>query len=112
MKSGWIWLSQAISGILLVALLGLHWVAQHFLAAGGLRTYFEVVAYLKNPFVFVMELAFLVVVTCHALLGVRAIILDLGPGRRLTQLLDLGLALAGIMTLLYGIGLLRDILTM
>lgn len=112
MKTSWIWLGQTLSGILLLALLGLHWVAQHFLAAGGLRTYAEVVAYLKNPLVFVMELAFLVIVTCHALLGLRAIILDLGPSRKVIQRLDFGLALVGIITLLYGIDLLRAILSL
>ncbi len=79
------WLSQAISGILLVLLLGMHWVAQHYLAAGGLRTYAEVVSYLENPLVLVLEVAFLVVVTYHALLGVRAVLLDLSPGERLDQ---------------------------
>jgi succinate dehydrogenase cytochrome b556 subunit len=109
-KTGWGWLGQAISGIMLVALLGLHWVAQHYLAASGLRTYSEVVAYLENPLVFLLELAFLVVVTYHALMGVRAILLDLGPGKRLTRLLDIGLILVGIATILYGIDLLRAIL--
>jgi len=110
-KTGWGWLGQAISGIVLVALLGLHWVAQHYLAAGGLRTYSEVVAYLENPLALLLELAFLVVVTYHALMGVRAILLDLGPGKRLTRLLDIGLILVGIATTLYGIDLLRAILT-
>ncbi len=107
---GWGWLGQAISGTLLVALLGLHWVAQHYLAAGGLRMYSEVVAYLENPLVFLLELVFLFVVTYHALMGVRAILLDLGPGKRLTRLLDIGLLLVGIATILYGIDLLRLIL--
>lgn len=109
-QAGWGWLSQAISGILLVILLGVHWVAQHYLAAGGLRTYAEVVSYLENPMVLLLEIAFLVVVTYHALLGVRAVLLDLGPGKRLGRLLDAGLILAGVATVLYGILLLRLIL--
>ena len=109
-KTGWGWLGQAISGIVLVALLGLHWVAQHYLASGGLRTYSDVVAYLGNPLVLILEVAFLVVVTYHALMGVRAILLDLGPSEWLTQLLDIGLVLVGIATILYGVDLLRLIL--
>jgi succinate dehydrogenase hydrophobic anchor subunit len=106
-QAGLGWLSQAISGILLVGLLGMHWVAQHYLAVGGLRTYAEVVSYLENPLVLVLEVAFLAVVTYHALLGVRAVLLDLGPGERLIRLLDAGLILTGIATVLYGINLLR-----
>jgi len=93
-----------------VGLLGLHWVAQHYLAASGLRTYAEVEAYLGNPLVVLLELAFLVVITYHALLGIRAILLDLGPGEQLIRLLDIGLILAGFATVLYGIELLRAIL--
>lgn len=103
-------MGQAISGVALVGLLGLHWVAQHYLAAGGMRTYADVVAYLGNPLAVLLELAFLVVVTYHALMGVRAILLDLGPGERLTRLLDTGLILVGIATVLYGIELLRAII--
>lgn len=110
-ESGYHWLGQAISGIILVALLGLHWVAQHYLAVSRLRSFSEVVAYLSNPLVLLLELAFLVVVTYHALMGVRAILLDLGPRQRLARLMDFGLVLIGIATILYGINLLRAILT-
>jgi succinate dehydrogenase cytochrome b556 subunit len=110
-RAGLGWLGQAISGIVLVLLLGLHWVAQHYLATGGLRTYSEVVAYVGNPLVLLLELAFLVVVTYHALMGVRAILLDLGPGERLARFIDIGLVLVGIATILYGVDLLRAILT-
>ena len=109
-KAGFGWLSQAISGILLVLLLGVHWIAQHYLAAGGLRTYAEVVSYLENPLVLVLEATFLAVITIHALLGVRAVLLDLGPGERWIRLMDAGLILTGIGTVLYGLNLLRLIL--
>ena len=109
-QAGWGWLSQAISGILLVLLLGMHWVAQHYLAAGGMRTYAEVVAYIANPLVLMLEIVFLVMVTYHALLGVRAVLLDLGPSQRLVRVLDIGLILTGIATVIYGISLLRIIL--
>ena len=109
-RAGFSWLSQAVSGIMLVVLLGIHWIAQHYLAAGGLRTYSEVVTYLDNPLVLVLEVIFLAVVTYHALLGVRAILLDLSPGRRLVRLMDSGLILTGIATVFYGINLLRLIL--
>lgn len=101
----WGWLAQAVSGILLVALVGLHWVAQHFLAAGGLRTYAEVVAYLRQPIIFELEAAFLIAVTAHALLGVRAILLDLGLSPRTDRMLRWALLLVGAATVWYGLDL-------
>ena len=105
-RSGkWGWLAQAASGVLLVALLAIHWVAQHYVAAGGLRTYTEVVTYLRQPVVFGLEAAFLVVVTAHALLGVRALVLDLGLSPRAERALGIVLALVGAGTIWYGLDL-------
>ncbi len=101
----WIWIIQAVSGIALVGLVAAHLVAQHYLAAGGLRTYAEVVDYLRQPVALGLELAFLVVVTAHALLGVRAIIVDLGPSRRLQQRTDIALWIVGFAMVVYGIQL-------
>jgi len=85
------WLWQAATGALLVILLVIHMISNHFVADGGLRNYAEVVAYMSNPFVFILETLFLAVVVAHALMGVRAIILDLGisaaADRRLKQVL-------------------------
>ena len=75
-----------------------------------MRTYAEVVSYLENPLVLVLEATFLAVITVHALLGVRAVLLDLGPGERWIRLIDAGLILTGIGTVLYGLNLLRLIL--
>ena len=99
------WLAQATSGVLLAALLALHWVAQHYVAAGGLRTYADVVAYLRQPVGFGLEGVFLVVATAHALLGVRAILLDLGLGSRADRVVRWALLLAGAATIWYGLDL-------
>lgn len=101
----WSWIVQASSGGLLVILVGLHWIAQHYLAAGGLRTYAEVVAYLRQPLVFALEVAFLVTVTVHALLGLRAILLDLGWTARAERWLNWVLVFIGIATFGYGLEL-------
>lgn len=103
--SSWSWILQAVTGALLIVLLGLHMVVQHFVVAGGLRQFADVVTYLSNPFVFVLEIAFLIVVTWHALLGVRAILLDLGLKPATERLLDRGLTLFGLLTVAYGIWL-------
>lgn len=98
-----LWLAQAISGIALTALLGLHMVANHFLVEGGLRTYDDVLAYLSHPAVFILEVIFLLIVVPHAFLGLRAILLDLGPGPRIRRLLDIVLISLGTAALMYGI---------
>jgi succinate dehydrogenase hydrophobic anchor subunit len=100
------WFMQVLSGVLLVFLLGLHWVAQHYIAVGGLRTYQDVVSYLRNPLVFLLESMFLILVTLHALLGVRAILVDLGMGKRAGRVVSWGLSILGAAAIWYGLDLL------
>ncbi len=104
-----LWLLQVVLGILLILLLGAHWIAQHYLAEGGLRNYAEVAAYLKQPIILALEITFLVVITAHALLGVRAILTDLGLQTHWQRALDATLWLIGLLTVLYGIQLVWQI---
>jgi succinate dehydrogenase hydrophobic anchor subunit len=99
--SGWLW--QVITGVGLVLLLGLHIIAQHFIAKGGLRDFAEVLAYLRSPVFLVLEVSFLVVVTAHAMLGVRAILLDFGMPARAETWLSRALTVVGILTVCYGL---------
>ena len=108
-KARYLWLAQAVSGILLVFLLGLHWVAQHYLSETGLRGYAAVVDYLRNPAIMALEAAFLISVTAHALLGVRAVLVDLNPPPSTQKWLDRGLWLAGVLTVVYGLQLVWQI---
>ncbi len=100
---GWLW--QVITGVALVILLGLHLIANHFLAKGGLRNFAEVLAYLRSPVFLVLEVLFLVVVTTHAMLGVRAILLDFGLSERVEKRLSQILTMVGILTVGYGLWL-------
>jgi succinate dehydrogenase / fumarate reductase membrane anchor subunit len=104
-KGSLLWLMQAASGSMLILVLGVHIVAHHFVVEGGLRTYADVIAYISNPLIFALEVLFLLVVTVHAFLGLRAVLLDLGPTPSVVRILDAFLALGGIATLIYGIGL-------
>ncbi len=103
--SSWSWILQAFTGVMLVVLLGLHMVVQHFVVAGGLRRYQQVVEYISNPFVFLLEVAFLIIVTWHALLGVRAILLDLGLKAATERKVTATLWIVGVLTVGYGIWL-------
>lgn len=103
--SSWSWILQAFTGVMLVVLLGLHMVVQHFVVTGGLRRYQQVVQYISNPFLFLLEIAFLIIVTWHALLGVRAIILDLGLKPATERKVTAFLSIVGVVTVAYGIWL-------
>lgn len=104
-RAGAMWLVQAFTGLLLVALLLLHMVAHHFVVEGGIRNFQDVIAYVSNPLIFTIELVFLVVVTTHAMLGVRAILLDFGWGRQAERVINGVVAVVGITAVIYGIWL-------
>lgn len=104
-RAGALWLVQAVSGLLLLLLLGLHMVAHHFVAEGGLRNFQEVLAYVSNPAIFLIEVVFLIVVTTHAMLGLRAVVRDLGLSQRAARTADWILALVGAAALAYGLWL-------
>ncbi len=104
-KKSWTWYWQVFTGIALLLLLGLHFIANHFIAKGGLRDFADVVSYLRNPIILVFEVLFLVVVTTHAMLGVRAIVLDFGISDRAEKWLAQALTLVGVLTVGYGLWL-------
>ncbi len=78
------WRWTAITGVALLALVTIHMVAHHFVvdSIGGLRTYQQVLDYIDTPIIFVIEGVFLVVVTAHAMLGLRSVLLDFGLSER------------------------------
>jgi len=105
----WVW--QAVTGVALLVLLGLHFVAHHFVVEGGLRNFQQVQEYIANPIILTLEVLFLVVVTPHALLGIRAILLDLQLSEATEKFIDRGLWVIGIATVLYGFWLTWAIVT-
>ena len=96
------WLLQALSGLALVLLLGVHFVAQHYVAQGGLRTYAQVVAYVRHPAVAALEAAFLVVVAVHAAL-------DFGLPAARQRGLNAALAVGVVLVVGYGLWLLAQV---
>lgn len=100
----WVW--QAATGVVLVVVLIVHMVAHHFVVDGGLRTYAEVVEYLRSPIILLTEHVFLFVVTLHALLGVRAVLLDLGPAPDTQRRITSAVTAVGVITVVYGVWLL------
>jgi succinate dehydrogenase / fumarate reductase membrane anchor subunit len=100
-----VWIIQAITGLLLIVLLGLHMIAHHFIVEGGLRTFQDVVDYISNPVIFVLEVLFLVVVTPHAMLGLQGIVLDLGPSESAQRTIVWVFRILTVLVLGYGIWL-------
>jgi succinate dehydrogenase cytochrome b556 subunit len=104
-----VWILQVVSGALLVVLLGVHIVTQHFVVKGGLRDYAQVVSYLSNPVVLAVESLFVVVLIWHAMLGLRAVLLDFGFGRRGQAWVTYGVTLLGTLTAAYSFWLIATI---
>jgi succinate dehydrogenase / fumarate reductase membrane anchor subunit len=106
----WLWLYKIVAGVLIVFLLGLHFIVNHLIAPNGLLSWEEVVAYYQNPIIPIIEIVFLVVVISHALIGLRSIILDLNPSVKLLRRLDVFFVLLGIVSSVYGIWLVTVII--
>ncbi len=98
------WRWTAWSGVALLVLVTVHMVAHHFVVeeVGGLRTYRQVLRYIANPWIFAIESIFLVVVTIHAMLGLRSVVFDLGLSVSMKRWLNRGLVMLGILTVTYG----------
>ena len=102
-RSGAMWLMQALTGLLLVGILGMHMIAHHFIVEGGLRDYQQVLDYVANPIIFAIEIVFVIVAVIHALLGVQAIITDLRPAPRTLRVVEWVLRIIALITIGYGI---------
>lgn len=96
------WFIQAGLGIMLVILLGVHLIANHWIAPQGLLGYEDIIRYFNVPGIAAMELLFLIVVTTHCLLGVHSILLDLNLSSRLKTLCKWILIVIGVTIILYG----------
>jgi succinate dehydrogenase hydrophobic anchor subunit len=103
------WLVQAGLGIMLVLLLAIHLIVNHWAAPQGLLTYADVVRYYDTPGIAWMEAVFLMVVTAHCMLGLHSILLDLNWSARVTRVATRILTFVGLTTILYGIWLTRTL---
>jgi succinate dehydrogenase hydrophobic anchor subunit len=100
-----LWIFKILTGPLLVILLGVHLIVNHLVTETGLLTWTDVVLYFNNPWIVLMEITFLATVVTHSLLGIRGIILDLNPQRKLLKTLDWALVIFGTVVTLYGLWL-------
>ncbi len=106
----WMWLLKLVTGVLVFVLIIVHIIVNHLVAATGLLTYADVVAYLSTPGIAFMESCFLVIVVIHALLGTRSILLDLNPSEKAILAIDWGMRIIGLPTIIYGLWLIQVII--
>jgi succinate dehydrogenase hydrophobic anchor subunit len=99
------WRWTAFSGAALLVLLTVHMVAHHFAVegTGGLRTYDQILDYIATPTILVIECLFIVVITIHAMLGLRSVLLDLGLSERGRARVNRWLVILGSVTVAYGL---------
>ena len=109
-KGALAWLGQAVSGILLLILLGLHMIAHHFVVKGGLRGYQDVMDYIRNPLIAAIELIFLVVVSYHSMIGLRAVLFDLGMSPSQEKWVTRSVTVLGVVMVGYGVWLMTTLL--
>jgi len=73
------WLLQAVTGALLVLLIGAHIVRVHLEGSyKGLPTYQDVLAAFRNPLIVVAELALSISVIYHAMYGLYMVVIEAG----------------------------------
>lgn len=110
-ETSWIWLVKIITGPLLILVLILHMIVNHFVGSlpTGLMTYNDIVRYYQNPIIPAIEILFLITVVTHSLIGLRGIILDMNPSRPVLNVVTWLLSLLGVFAVGYGIWLVLTI---
>ncbi len=106
-----LWMIKALTGVLIIVILGVHFVVNHIIGENALLTYQDIVRYYTNPIIPLMEIAFVIFVVSHALIGLRGIILDLKPSLGTTKYLDRVFISLGIVAIVYGIWLISVIVS-
>ena len=110
-ETTWLWLLKIITGLLVIVILIIHFVVNHFIAQNGLLTWADDVNYYQNPIVPIMEIAFVALVVSHSLIGLRGIILDMNPSRGVITAVNWLFTAAGVVSVGYGIWLIEVIVS-
>lgn len=106
-ENTWIWLIKIVTGPLLLLVIALHFTVNHYMGSmpSGLMTYDDIVAYYQNPIIPAIEIVFLATVVTHSLIGLRGIILDMNPSRKVLNIVTWLLVILGVFSVGYGIWL-------
>lgn len=108
-EGGWLWFIKAITGLLVIVILFIHLIVNHFVAPNGLLTYADVVKYYQNPIIPIMEIGLVAFAVSHSLIGLRGIILDLKPTQAFINIINWLFSIVGVGAVIYGIWLIFTI---
>ena len=100
-----LWFLKVLTGFLVIVILVIHLIVNHLIVAGGLLSYADVVQYYQYAIVPIMEIAFLIFVVTHALMGLRSVLLDLQPSNIVLKWINYGLGVLGVGSIIYGVWL-------
>ncbi len=106
-ENTWIWLIKIATGPLLVLVIILHFAVNHYMGSmsSGLMTYNDIIAYYQNPIIPTIEIVFLATVVTHCLIGLRGIVIDMNPSRKVLNTVTWLLVILGVFSVGYGIWL-------
>jgi succinate dehydrogenase hydrophobic anchor subunit len=110
-RSGLLWLVKATSGGLLIVFLGVHLVAQHLLAPGGLRDFASVIDYFRQPIALLTETLLVMSVLVHVAIALRTFAVELVRNPRMLRVVSYGIVLAAVATFAYTVWLTVSILS-
>ncbi len=103
------WFIQGALGVLLIILLGVHLIVNHWAAPNGLLSYADIIRYYDVPGITWMEILFLIVVTAHCFIGLQAILLDMTLTSTAKRLLTWILVVAAGGVIIYGSWLIWEV---
>ncbi len=107
----WLWFIKAVTGLLVIVILFIHLIVNHFVAPNGLLSYADVVRYYQNPIIPIMEIGLVAFAVSHSLIGLRGILLDLKPTRAFISAINWLFSIIGIAAVIYGIWLIFTIVS-
>lgn len=99
------WLFQAISGAFVVFFLGVHLYVAHINGGSPVELFNTVVNNLKNPWWLAFFIAFVWIITYHAMNGVKGIVYEMGISARAKKIASYILTALFIILVIYGTAL-------
>ncbi|MGQ9587740.1 MAG: hypothetical protein ACUVT7_05090 [Thermoplasmata archaeon] len=99
----WAWFFQRVSAVLLIVLLGIHIYVDHFWHVGEELTVSNINERLREALYIAIDYSLLGVVLFHGLNGARTILFDFNVFAKRQRMVDTGLWVLGIATLIWGI---------
>jgi len=99
----WAWFFQRLSAVLLVVLLGIHIYVDHFWHVGEDLSVSNINDRLREAVFIVIDYSLLAVVLLHGLNGTRTVLFDFDMFAKRKDLVDVGLWVLGIATMVWGV---------